>query len=174
MPDEMLYSAMRELRDRVDTIERGLEVYRGIATGAVPFTAASGRLTSATEFAWDNATKRLTLTGTLTVTGTTNSIGVEAVIAPTLLNSWVNYGSGYEAAGYWKDPMGYVNLRGLVRSGVGDLFVLPVGYRPTSALIFATVANDAFGRITINSAGQVQFSVGSNAFVSLSGIRFRV
>jgi len=119
----------------------------------------------------DNAT--LNLSGSMTITG---SITTESVIAPTLLNSWVNYGSGFENAGYWKDAFGYVHLRGLVKNGTitAAIFTLPAAYRPSNAQIFATVANDAFARVTIDTAGNVQATVGSNAFFSLNGISFRV
>ncbi|KKK52619.1 hypothetical protein LCGC14_3103070, partial [marine sediment metagenome] len=52
-------------------------------------------------------------------------------IAPTLLNSWVNYAATYDTTGYMKDGFGFVHLKGLVKSGVaGTIFTLPVGYRP--------------------------------------------
>ena len=53
--------------------------------------------------------------------------------APTLLNSWTNFGGSLEPAGYLKDPLGFVHLRG-VSSRLVLLALrrsrLPAGYRP--------------------------------------------
>lgn len=56
-------------------------------------------------------------------------------VAPTLTNSWVNYGGGFEAAGYKKVGT-QVFIRGLVKDGaVGTaIFTLPVGFRPTTGI----------------------------------------
>lgn len=53
-------------------------------------------------------------------------------IAPTLLNSWVNYGNPYTPVGYMKDAMGFVHIKGFVKSGASGsaVFNLPAGYRP--------------------------------------------
>lgn len=92
-------------------------------------------------------------------------------IAPTLLNSWVDYGLGYQGASYVLHG-GIVYVRGLVKNGtvgVGTpIFTLPVGYRPPADLIFATVANDLFGRLGVKSNGEVSLVVGSNVFASLN------
>ena len=37
-------------------------------------------------------------------------------VAPTLLNSWVNFGGDYEIAGYMVDSLGFVHLKGVVKS----------------------------------------------------------
>lgn len=101
----------------------------------------------------------------------------EAWIAPSLGNSWVNYDSStYQAAAYRKDATGRVYLKGLIKDGtVGNgtpPFTLPAGYRPPKNANFAVVANDAFGRVEVQSDGDVTVLVGSNAFVSLDGISF--
>ncbi|MCP4710447.1 MAG: hypothetical protein GY869_17630 [Planctomycetes bacterium] len=53
---------------------------------------------------------------------------------PAFQNSWINYGSGYNPAQYFKDSMGIVHLRGLVKNvTLGQtVFTLPAGYRPAS------------------------------------------
>lgn len=98
----------------------------------------------------------------------------ESFIAPALTNGWVNFGLGFGDAGYYKDPAGVVHLRGLVSSGSGlPIFNLPVGYRPYAGCLFAVVANGAFGRVDVNSSGDVALVTGSNTYVSLEGITFR-
>lgn len=99
----------------------------------------------------------------------------ENPIAPTLINSWVNYGAGYSTAKYWKDTMGIVHCAGLIRSGTlaQPAFVLPVGYRPLLGAGFATQANDAFSYIRVGSNGDVVVQVGNTANVSLDAISFR-
>lgn len=101
----------------------------------------------------------------------TRDFGINDWIAPTLLNSWVNFGSTHEDVAYCKDSNGMVHIRGLVKNGtVGtNAFVLPAGYRPQNDLIFATLSNNAIGRITIDSTGGVELSnIGSNTWYSLN------
>ena len=94
-------------------------------------------------------------------------------IAPTLLNSWVNYDTGFhEQAGYYKDQFGRVHLKGLVKDGVIDssipVFQLPVGYRPSGILWQSTVASAGFGAFNVTADGYVGIGIGSNAWVSLN------
>jgi hypothetical protein len=72
----------------------------------------------------------LDVNGSVNISG---SLNVEAWIAPTFQNSWVNYGSGYETAGYYKDKQGVIHLKGLVKNGTlnAAIFTLPAGYRPS-------------------------------------------
>lgn len=99
-------------------------------------------------------------------------------ISPALQNGWVDYGSGFSEAAYFRDSLGVVHLRGLVKSGTvgwstGVIFTLPTGYRPSRNQVFATLSNDALGRCTINSTGQVIAEVGSAVWFALDGITFR-
>lgn len=97
-------------------------------------------------------------------------------ITPTLLNSWANYDTtNYNSVGYFKDSCGIVHLKGVVKSGaVGTtIFNLPAGYRPIKNNMFATIADNAFGRVDVLLGGNVMFLVGSNSFVSLDNISFR-
>lgn len=98
----------------------------------------------------------------------------EAFIVPTLLNSWVNFGAGFGNAGYYKDAFGIVHLRGTVATGVaGLIFTLPAGYRPAGRSIFCVIANNALGRVDVDTNGDVIQTIGSNVFVSLESITFR-
>jgi hypothetical protein len=90
-------------------------------------------------------------------------------IAPTLLNSWANYGGGFVAAGYTKvGPAVYI--RGTVKTGAigSTIFTLPAGYRPSATMIFSIVSNSLFGRMDIWPDGQVVSNVGSSTAFSLT------
>lgn len=96
--------------------------------------------------------------------------------APTLLNSWVNYGGGYNDAGYYKTSK-RVYLRGLIKDGVTTaatiFFTLPSGYRPASYHAFACASNNAYGQAHVDTNGNVFIIVGSATWFSLDGISFR-
>lgn len=95
------------------------------------------------------------------------------VVAPTLAGSWVNVGSFFETAGYYKDGWNRVHLSGMVKSGSGTVFTLPVGFRPTKVHVFSTAADDAFARVNVTDAGLVSFAIGTAAtYLSLDGISF--
>lgn len=96
---------------------------------------------------------------------------------PAFQNSWVNFGSGWKVATYWKDVFGFVHLAGLIKSGtVGSAaFTLPPGFRPDSAEMFAVSSNNVFGQVEIQADGTVTpMSPSNNTFVSLSGITFHI
>lgn len=100
----------------------------------------------------------------------------EDPIAPTLLNSWVNYGSGYSTVGYWKDSMGMLHIKGNIKSGVltSVAFNLPSGYRPSLDLVISVSSNNLFGYMYIRSNGDVVPFSGSNTSFSFDNISFRV
>ena len=106
-----------------------------------------------------------------------NAPTATAWTAPTLLNSWVNFGSPYNDAGYMKGANGFVHLRGLIKSGTTTLgtafFNLPSGFRPSSEYIFTTSSNDLYGQARVETDGDVTFHVGSNTWFSLDGISFK-
>lgn len=97
-------------------------------------------------------------------------------IAPTLLNSWVNYGAGWAVAGFYMDGLGRVHLKGLVKSGTTTagttIFTLPKGYRPAESLVFVIVSNDLVGRVDVYPNGNVAIVVGSATWLSFNGISF--
>jgi len=99
-------------------------------------------------------------------------------VAPTLLNSWVNYGSGSNPAGYFKDKQGIVHLRGLVANGVGTtIFTLPVGFRPTYVEFKSTVASaggaGTFAVYVIYANGNIDWSSGGTTWFSLDEMTFK-
>jgi hypothetical protein len=97
--------------------------------------------------------------------------------ALTLGTGWSNYGSGTQNAIYSKTADGWVSLGGLILGAgtTATLFTLPSGYRPTAVRRFVVDSADAFGVITIDTAGVATIAVGNIAsFLSLEGIGFYV
>lgn len=95
---------------------------------------------------------------------------------PPFQNSWVNFGGSDQTAAFWRDPLGWVHLRGTIKSGSAintAAFTLPPGFRPTATEIFPSVSNGAFGAVSVTAGGVVTPFVGSTAYVTLSGIHFR-
>jgi hypothetical protein len=100
--------------------------------------------------------------------------------APSLLNSWVNFGAPFSNALYCRRG-GVVRLKGVVKLGTistgstGNIFVLPVGFRPPEEMVFTTLANNAIARVELLTDGSVRaYSMASNAWLSLDGISFVV
>lgn len=98
---------------------------------------------------------------------------------PSLLNSWVNYGSGYTDAQYMLDHQGFVHVRGLIKSGTTStftvLFALPAGYRPAYEHIFVTKMNGGPCEIRVQPGGDVFLgdTGGSATWTSLDGMYFQ-
>lgn len=140
--------------------------------GSIGFYISPAASALSANVAFGSARMSLDANGNMFLAGL---IDEEDWIAPTLTNSWANFGSGFQNAGYYKDKQGVVHLRGLVKSGTipGVIFNLPVGYRPTAQLIFGTVSNNAIGRVDVTAGGAVTAQVGSNVWISLEGMSFR-
>ena len=102
----------------------------------------------------------------------------EAWIVPTLANGWVNYGTPYDTAGYRKDPLGRVHLKGLVKNGTAQttIFTLPVGYRPAADKLFLVQTGaGASARLEVNSNGTVVAAANTvSGNLSLEGVSFHV
>lgn len=97
---------------------------------------------------------------------------------PTLQNGWVNYGDGWASAGYYKDSLGIVHLRGLVKGGTAAaaIFTLPVGYRIGQNSHGYTVSSTAtyfMGSYQIMANGAVMHRHGDNGYFSLDHITFK-
>ncbi len=100
-------------------------------------------------------------------------------IAPTLGNSWVNYGGTFQVAQYRKHG-DVVRLRGVIKSGTINAlaFDLPSGFIPPADLQFATTSAGAYGTLLIygatnSAAGAVIPGSGSNVSFFL-GCEFTV
>lgn len=93
-------------------------------------------------------------------------------------NAWVNFGAGQLAAGYWISG-GTLFMQGFVKNGVigatmTTLPVAPSGMVRMPVTTNAAPAPDAAGHAFVDVAGNVNVYVGSNVYVDLSSIHFRV
>lgn len=96
---------------------------------------------------------------------------------PAFGSGWQNYAGGgtFQLAAFRKNPLGRVELRGLVARASGSvdtILVLPQGYRPASQEIFFTGGNTSAGRVDVYSDGQVVYVSGGDTYFTLSGITF--
>lgn len=103
--------------------------------------------------------------------------------APTLGNSWVNYGNGWQSARYCKTAEGLVHIEGLIAGGTMTggtvLFTLPTGFRPAGSHMFVCQSSSGGQRIDVNPDGNVVLqgafiSGGNNGYLQLDGIVFSV
>ena len=141
-------------------------------------TADLGCLDTDVALAANSDTKIASQKAVKTYADTKATKAQEAWTAPTLLNSWVNFNAAaYSQAGYFKDTLGIVHIRGMVKDGsLGGavFFTLPAGYRPVDHIIFGSIANGAIARIDVQSTGDVTAEAGCSAtWTSFDGITFR-
>ena len=162
--NQLLYSSSASTIAGLATANSSVLVTNGSGVPSLS-TALPNGVTATTQSALDNSTKAAT---TAYVNAT------PSFTAPTLLNSWVDFGGAVEVSGYAKIANNVVVLKGTIKSGTTGVsaFLLPVGYRPTGNQLFAVVSNSVFGYVTVQSDGNVVMSSVNNTFVSLDGIRF--
>lgn len=114
--------------------------------------------------------------GTNTYAGTSNEI-YSPYTAPTLINGFSNFGSGFSTAGYRKDQTGATSLKGVVTAAAdGEAFILPVGYRPPAPMRFPVLGatGTTIGAVTIDSATGSVAIIRAGGQADLSSIRFTV
>jgi hypothetical protein len=100
---------------------------------------------------------------------TTVPVVPQAWQAPVLLNSWANAAT-FLPAGYMRDALGFVHLRGQIQTGVPPsvAFTLPVGYRPAARIDL----NTSYGTISVRSDGSVFVLAVTAGSAGLDGITF--
>ena len=105
---------------------------------------------------------------------------VGAAGEPGFLNSWVAFGPGSSKPGFYKDPLGVVHLEGSLASGTasntatGNMFILPVGYRPADSQQFSGGDATGTGQIAVTAAGEVRALNGAgNTLLTVDGFTFR-
>ena len=92
---------------------------------------------------------------------------------PSFQNSWVNDDPASASGAFYKDPLGIVHLKGVLKSGTnGDIFFLPVGYRPSKNLIQVIWRAGGTGQLLVYGGGGVVVGSGTGA-LSLDGVTFR-
>jgi len=103
----------------------------------------------------------------------------ESWTLPTLLNGWVNFGGAFAGVAFFKDAVGIVHIKGVIKSGtttVGtELFILPAGYRPAKYELFTCATGSGNYVLQINSvsgAAELQTAASAGA-TSISGVSFR-
>lgn len=78
--------------------------------------------------------------------------------APAFYGSHVNYGSGHNTAAFYKDPQGFVHVKGLIKTGgAGVVWYMPAGYRPQYDTYI----------LGLCSAGTVTYLVSAGTYSSL-------
>lgn len=87
----------------------------------------------------------------------------------SFLGTWANTGTTFANAGFYKDPLEVVHLRGKIDTGSSgtDAFQLPKGFRPSKELGFGVWG----GTVLIDTDGYVNVT---GTAVHLEGIYFRV
>lgn len=103
------------------------------------------------------------------------------VVSATLQNGWTNFGGANPNAGYIKDPLGYVQLSGLIAPGTTTsgttMLTLASNYRPVGNKRFSCPGSNKHVSIIVLTTGEVQilaFDAATLAWVDLSPIRFHV
>lgn len=108
----------------------------------------------------------------------------DPIIAPTLQNSWVNFGSDYQTVGYAKEGA-IVRARGMIKSGTVTsgtlLFALAAGFRPAGVMQFPCFNNTTGStvnivRVQVNVDGTVTLgeTLGGAGWLDLSPVGFTV
>jgi hypothetical protein len=122
----------------------------------------------------NNPSAKLEVKGDIKVTGNNSTIVQPDWTLPILKNKWVNYSTTYNPAGFFKDSLGIVHLRGLIKGGSTRkaIFTLPAGYRPSFQEILVVQTSSSPGRLDVKTNGEVYPYVNSE-WVSLDGITFR-
>jgi hypothetical protein len=95
---------------------------------------------------------------------------------PPFQNTWHNFGGGYTTAGFFKDALGIVHLKGTISGPAGfpTAFTLPEGYRPAENL-FLPAAGDTRNFYLLTN-GQVQPNCASgfaSCNAGMDGLAFR-
>jgi hypothetical protein len=154
--------------------------------GAVPFAVEASHATAAETAT--QATAATSATGALAaqisalqsdVLNAKAASTAPAWVAPVLNTGWRNFESAglWQVAGYTKDAMGFVHLRGMVtrESGSDDVILtLPEGYRPEKQEMFPQAISANWGRVTVYPDGTVHCPsmYDPSHYLNLSGIVF--
>lgn len=101
-----------------------------------------------------------------------------AAQVPTINSPWINYGSGFQTARYFKAADGRVTIEGLLQAPGGSsttdivLFTLLAGFRPAAQLMFCCYGSGGAYRVDVLANGDVIMRNGNTSSSSLTGISF--
>jgi hypothetical protein len=139
------------------------------ANSAISATSATNATTASNAANAVNASNAAALGGVPASGYATVAQG--AFTAATLSAGYSNFGGGYSPAGYEKDSLGFVHLRGLMNCPAGQVvaFNLPAGFRPALGEVFtAPVGNTAAGTVYVLPDGRVYTDLASASFCSVN------
>lgn len=93
---------------------------------------------------------------------------------PGFENGWANLAGDFAPAGFWRDPDGFVHLRGVVGPGTpgARVFTLPPGYRPAVGEMVTVHDSGSAARLDVTTDGAVT-PQGTGTYVSLDGVSFQ-
>ncbi len=101
---------------------------------------------------------------------------VGAAGQPPFQNGFVNFGGGFETAGFYRDRQCVIHLKGVISGESNIAFTLPTGFRPAESTFSAIPATAETGNLEVRTNGTVEVSsptAGAKNF-GLSGQTFRV
>lgn len=133
-----------------------------VAAVGNPWTSWSGNMFEDTEgVVWDFSAA----TSTFFFNESGNTYGDGPVwTAPSLQNSWVNYGT-YQVT-LWKKRDGWVECVGVIKDGTATanttLWTFPAGARPLENQLFDTGSGAAYALVQVATDGVVTIQAGSN------------
>lgn len=99
---------------------------------------------------------------------------VGATGQPAFENGYSNFGGGFSTAGFYKDSLGVVHLKGTMHNGTAGTtaFILPPGYRPSEDLFMPEASGGTAHYLYILTDGSVQ-PQDSTGDIGLDGLSFR-
>ena len=151
----------------------GAKVNDDSLTGADVLESSFGKVPSAASADQATSAGHAAAADTLTAPEAWHEVGTPG--NPSFHHGWENYSPvSFNTAGFLKDRLGYVHLKGVMDDGVMSqtAFILPPGYRPTKGYVLTTAASHEFGELLIYPDGRIEPLVGTNGFFSLDGIVF--
>jgi hypothetical protein len=100
---------------------------------------------------------------------------IGAADAPTFEGAWGNLSASWTSTAFYIAPGGMVHLKGVASGGAvpGNVYRLPVGYRPRRTLLADAISNNLQGRFDIQSDGYVRATVGNTAWISMDLMSFQ-
>lgn len=164
--------------DLADTNESELSIHHSIGEGP---TEALSLVIAKKHFY--TKTETYAKTETYSKTEIDTRLTATAWATPTLA-SVVDYGSGFGGPRYFKDALGIVHMKGVLKAtatitSLGTLFTLPVGFRPAETLVFQVACGIGFSnldkRLDIETTGLAYLNgttLAVNDWVSIASVSY--